>query len=242
MSIESFPSKKQSEQIMALEESKVLENYFDEIAPNYELMNSLLSLNLDKIWRQRLLNEALINQPSTILDIACGTCDILRLFLSKQANLQVFGLDLSFGMLHEGKIRDHKLNLIRGNGVKTPLPNESFDVITIAFGFRNMPNYLDFLVEAQRLLKPGGKLIILELTQPQNPILKFGNTIYLKSVLPFISSFFGRNNEAYDYLARSIQAFPNQSQVMDLFKKAQFSKYNYTLNQFGITSQFVGIK
>ncbi|MCO4782529.1 MAG: ubiquinone/menaquinone biosynthesis methyltransferase [Candidatus Cloacimonetes bacterium] len=227
---------------MALEESKVLENYFDEIAPNYELMNSLLSLNLDKIWRQRLLNEALKDKPETILDVACGTCDILRLFLSKNNSLKVFGLDLSFGMLNEGKQRDKKLNLIRGNGVKTPLPDNSFDVITIAFGFRNMPNYLDFLVEANRLLKPKGKLIILELTQPQNPILRFGNTIYLKSVLPFVSSFFGRNNEAYDYLARSIQAFPSQESVMELFQKANFSSHNYKLNQMGITTQFIGIK
>jgi demethylmenaquinone methyltransferase/2-methoxy-6-polyprenyl-1,4-benzoquinol methylase len=227
---------------MALEESKVLENYFDEIAPNYELMNSLLSLNLDKIWRQRVLNEALKDNPEKILDIACGTCDILRLFLSTNNSLKVCGLDLSFGMLHEGKRRDQSLNLIRGNGVKTPLPDKSFDVITIAFGFRNMPNYLDFLIEAHRLLKPGGKLIILELTQPQNPFLKFGNTIYLKSVLPFVSSFFGRNKEAYDYLARSIQAFPNQESVMKLFQQAKFSSQSYTLNQMGITTQFLGIK
>lgn len=227
---------------MALEESKVLENYFDEIAPNYELMNSLLSLNLDKIWRQRLLSEALKDSPETILDVACGTCDILRLFLSTNHQLKVYGLDLSFGMLHEGKKRDNNLNLIRGNGVQTPLPDNSFDVITIAFGFRNMPNYLDFLKESYRLLKPGGKLIILELTQPQNPILKLGNTVYLKSVLPFISSFFGRNNEAYDYLARSIQAFPNQESVMQLFQEAKFSNHSYKLNQMGITTQFLGIK
>lgn len=227
---------------MALEESKILENYFDEIAPNYELMNSLLSLNLDKIWRQRLLKETLKNHPIKVLDIACGTCDILRLFLSKQSGLEIFGLDLSFGMLNQGKLRDKKLNLIRGNGIHTPFSDDCFDAITIAFGFRNMPNYLDFLIEAKRILRPNGKLTILELTQPQNPLLRIGNTIYLKSVLPFISSFFGKNQEAYDYLARSIQAFPNQKEVLNLFSQAKFSKSSYSLNQFGITTQFVGIK
>ena len=231
---------------MAIEESKTLERYFDKIAPNYQFMNSVLSLNLDRHWRNSLLKQSRLKSGDRVLDIACGPGDILEV-LGESARQQGFefqsvGLDLSFGMLKQGAAQLPDANLIRGNGIQTPFKEDSFDLITIAFGFRNMPDYRVFIKEALRILSPGGRLIILELTQPKNPLLKFGNTIYLRSILPLVSSLFGRDREAYDYLQRSIEAFPPQDEVTSMMRKEGYKDSNHILLNFGITTLFIGDK
>ena len=231
---------------MALEESKVLERYFDKIAPNYQFMNKLLSLNLDLVWRERLKSRAQINEGSTILDVACGTCDILDTLSShtekNRINANFLGLDLSFGMLQTSKLNNQKYELLRGNGVQIPIRDDSVDVITISFGYRNMPDHAEFLLEAYRVLKSGGQLLILELTQPENRLLRWGNQLYLKTILPLVSSLFGRDKQAYFYLAKSIQAFPSQKNVCIDMKNSNFTDCNYQLLHGGITTLFEAYK
>ena len=156
---------------MAIEESKILEKYFDKIAPNYQFMNKLLSLNLDNGWRQNLLNRANLKQDDIVLDVACGTCDILSTLknFSEKSSIEItyIGLDLSFGMLETSMRNNVPFELIRGNGIRFPFKNDSINLITISFGYRNMPTHSQFLQEAFRVLKPGGQLLILELTQPE---------------------------------------------------------------------------
>jgi len=224
---------------MALKESKVLEKYFDTIAPGYETMNSILSLNLDRLWRARMLKKITEFGPETILDVACGTCDVLRLLEAEVKSCTVVGLDLSHGMLSVAKSSHPKFKLLRGNGVELPFPDNSFDAITIAFGFRNMPSHEQFLLEAKRVLKKNGRLFILELTQPENRFLKLLNSVYLKTVLPFVSGFFGRDKEAYQYLANSIRHFPDQKTVISIILKCGFKKASYELQTFGVTTLFV---
>lgn len=231
---------------MALEESKVLERYFDKIAPNYQFMNRLLSLNLDSIWRERLKSKVRINDGSTVLDIACGTCDVLDTLNShaekNQIKVNFVGLDLSFGMLQASKLSHQKFELLRGNGVKIPIRDNSIDLVTISFGYRNMPDHSEFLSEALRILKPGGQLLVLELTQPENRILRLGNQLYLKTVLPIVSSLFGRDRQAYLYLAKSIQAFPTQKTVCRDMEIQGFTACNYQLLHSGITTLFEAYK
>lgn len=231
---------------MAIEESKVLEKYFDKIAPNYQFMNKLLSLNLDNGWRKHLLSRTKLKQGDVVLDVACGTCDILNTLedSTKQSNLDItyIGLDLSFGMLETSKQNRVPFELIRGNGVRFPMKNDSVNLITISFGYRNMPTHGQFLDEAYRVLKPGGQLLILELTQPENPVIRFGNQIYLSTILPLVSSAFGRDKQAYDYLAESIRAFPNQKTVRSNLSEHGFNSSSYYLLNFGITTLFEAFK
>jgi demethylmenaquinone methyltransferase/2-methoxy-6-polyprenyl-1,4-benzoquinol methylase len=224
---------------MALKESKVLERYFDTIAPGYETMNSLLSLNLDQRWRQRMIQILHSYNPKTILDVACGTCDVIRVTKSRLPEAQIIGLDLSYGMLEVAKSNQPELLILRGNGVELPFPDNSFEAITIAFGFRNMPSHKSFLLEAKRVLKSGGHLCILELTQPENPFFRFCNSLYLRTVLPIVSGFFGRDKEAYEYLANSIRHFPNQKSIISLILESGFAKARYELQTFGVTTLFV---
>ena len=231
---------------MAIEESKVLEKYFDRIAPNYQFMNKLLSLNLDDSWRQKLLSRTNLKQHDIVLDVACGTCDILstleKFSISRKIKPRFIGLDLSFGMLETSKNNNVTFELIRGNGIAFPLKDDSVDLITISFGYRNMPTHSDFLREAHRVLKPGGQLLILELTQPENPIIRFGNQIYLRTILPFISNMFGRDKKAYSYLAESIRAFPNQKTVISNLNEHGFRHSSYHLLNFGVTTLFEAYK
>ncbi|MEE2923845.1 MAG: ubiquinone/menaquinone biosynthesis methyltransferase [bacterium] len=231
---------------MAIEESKILEKYFDKIAPNYQFMNKLLSLNLDNGWRQNLLNRANLKQDDIVLDVACGTCDILSTLknFSEKSNIEItyIGLDLSFGMLETSKRNNVPFELIRGNGICFPFKNDSINLITISFGYRNMPTHSQFLQEAFRVLKPGGQLLILELTQPENPVIRFGNQIYLRTILPLVSSAFGRDKQAYSYLAESIRAFPNQKIVQSDLSKHGFNPSSYHLLNFGITTLFEAFK
>lgn len=223
---------------MALKESHVLQRYFDRIAPSYELLNSLLSLNLDKLWRRSLMQECRRVNARHVLDVACGTGDVTRLLQKNLPQAQVVGLDVSHGMLAEAIKRDRGAGFVRADGVRTPFADATFDLITISFGFRNMPTHEGFLSEANRILKPGGRLLILELTQPQNPILRLGNTLYLNTVLPAISSMFGRDREAYAYLRDSILGFPDQAAVCEKILKAGFAKTDYQLLTFGVTTLF----
>lgn len=227
---------------MALKESKILERYFDRIAPNYQKMNTYMSGGLDRYWRKRLLESIQIQPEESILDVACGTCDILSMLKKHFPQNPVVGLDLSFGMLKEAHLKDPKRLLVRANGVETPFDDQSFQCITIAFGFRNMPSLQGFLEEALRLLKPGGQLRILELTRPENPIMDWGNTLYQKTVLPALSSLFGRDKEAYDYLAASIAAFPPQKEIQKMMEKAGFCSSRYVPLNFGVTTLFEGAR
>jgi demethylmenaquinone methyltransferase / 2-methoxy-6-polyprenyl-1,4-benzoquinol methylase len=227
---------------MALEESRVLETYFDQIAPNYQFMNGLLSLNLDKGWRNQLLRACPLTKGNLILDVACGTGDVTSLLKKTEPDITALGLDLSFGMLQIAKQHEPELPFLRGTGVLTPFQAESFHGLTIAFGFRNMPDHSEFLKEAHRILKPGGKLLILELTQPENPLLRSLNSKYLRTVLPLVSWFFGRNREAYKYLADSIESFPPQAMVARMLLEHGFTKSSYQLLSFGIVTLFSASK
>jgi demethylmenaquinone methyltransferase / 2-methoxy-6-polyprenyl-1,4-benzoquinol methylase len=215
---------------------------FDQIAPRYTLMNSLLSLTLDRLWRRVLVEKASVSPHEKILDIACGTGDVLELIEENYPQALVFGLDVSFGMLRQTANAQPGSSLVLADALNSPFLSGSFDLLTIAFGFRNMPDYKRFLQEALRLLKPGGRLLILELTQPERWWMRFANTLYLHSALPFWSWVFARDPQAYAYLRNSIKEFPSQPEVLEMLRDATFVKPEYKLLNLGVATIFQASK
>lgn len=201
---------------------------FDAIAKRYDILNRLLSLGQDLNWRKALVNCLPADKDIELLDLATGTADVL-ITLAKH-NAKVFrgvGVDPSAGMLAIGrkKISDQQLEqrlfLQQGSAEELTFLNDSFDVVTISFGIRNIPNLRPAFLEIFRVIKPGGTFIVLEFSKPSNPVLALGHWFYLNTVVPCVGFLFSGNFKAYQYLNKTIQTFPHGEQFCNI------------LNQFG---------
>lgn len=218
---------------------------FNDIAPRYDFLNRVLSLGIDQHWRNRLVGKLELNQDSHVLDVATGTGDVAITILKKH-NAQVTGLDVAYNMLLIAgkKTKQKKLSgfqAVLGDAQILPFQDDSFDAITISFGFRNIGCYDSALKEFYRVLKPGGRLAILEFSVPQS---KFFNSIYqfyFKLILPRIGAAFARS-DAYRYLPESVSHFPSRREINQMFLAAGFSHFSYEDLTFGISSIFLGIK
>lgn len=208
---------------------------FAEIAPRYDFLNHTLSLHVDKRWRRfviRKLSDVL--QPgATALDLCCGTAD-LSLELGSRA--PTFGLDFCHPMLRLGisKIRDTAwpVELIEGDALKVPFGDSLFDVVTIAFGLRNLDGFEAGLREIHRLLKPGGRAAVLEFSKPQFPVFRSLFQLYFTRLLPRIGNAVSGSSFAYRYLSDSVQSFPDQKGLAALMQAVGFSDVRY-YNLFG---------
>lgn len=203
-----------------------IEDMFDNIAPRYDLLNRLLSMRVDTIWRRKLVRKAVEVNPTKILDVACGTGD-LSILLAKKTSAKVDGVDLSAGMVEVGRRKiSHtglQIDLTVGDAEKLPYPTASFDVVTCAFGVRNFENLQAGIEEMKRVLKPGGLMLILEFSQSKNVLFKF----YFKHILPTVGGWISKDKRAYQYLPTSVGEFPSGEKFVSLlrqvgFKEAQF--------------------
>lgn len=217
---------------------------FDRLVARYDLVNSLLSFYQDSLWRKRVVYH-LKSVKGPILDLCCGPYT-LSLKLLKSQKSPLFALDLSFEMLHYGKIKIsnyyHRIYPLRGDGEKLPFKEESMEAITIAFGFRNLPNRREALEEFYRVLKKGGRLLILEFSMPKNFLFKTVYLFYLRYYVPFLGGILTGDKEAYDYLAKSIQEFPPQEEVDKLLCQVGFQKIKIENLTFGVVSLYHYIK
>lgn len=208
---------------------------FAEIAPRYDFLNHALSLNVDKRWRRFVIKKiADLLQPGALaLDICCGTAD---LSLELGARAPTYGVDFCHPMLQIGlrKTRDTMwpVELIEGDALNVPFPDSKFDVVTIAFGLRNLDGTEAGLREIYRLLKPGGRAAVLEFSEPQVPVFRSLFRIYFTGVLPLIGNAVSGSGFAYRYLSDSVQAFPNQKELKALMQSVGFSEVRY-YNLFG---------
>lgn len=227
---------------------------FDDISGDYDHLNHLMSMNVDKSWRRRALKHIICrgDGPLVILDIACGTGDFsvaIARKMKKSGTLgHVTGLDLSEGMI---KVMDSKIEALGlgdmvstclGDGENLPYPDGSFDRVTIAFGIRNFEDRLKGLKEMCRVLNSGGRLIVLELSVPRNPVLRWFYKLYFLHLLPAIGGAVSGNKGAYKYLPASVLDFPAPGAFMETIRKAGFGKVftkSYTL---GICRLFVAEK
>ena len=222
---------------------------FDSVAPSYDRLNHLLSLNIDKLWRKRSLREIVDGSGQQILDVACGTGDS-TIAIAKAAGpgSRVTGVDISEGMMalimrkaaHEG-VHD-RIRLQVADAESLPFPDASFHRVTCDFGIRNFEHKDLALKEFLRVLKPGGKLVILELSVPSNPFLRRCYDLYFLHVLPWIGGLVSGDKEAYRYLPASVHGFPQPETFCGMIRKTGFTGVRYKTFTFGLCRMYIGLK
>ena len=223
-------------------------NMFDQIAPYYDMLNRVLSLGIDVRWRKRAIRE-LAGQPvAHLLDVATGTAD-LALEASRQLRPQrIIGLDLSNEMLEigRGKVRrrqlDQTIELVQGDSENLPFADNTFDAITVAFGVRNFENLEQGLREMQRVLKVGGKVVILEFSKPRAFPFKQLYNFYFRNILPTIGKISSKDPKAYRYLYESVQAFPDGQDFMDILDQTGYKPKRCIPLTLGICSIYTAEK
>ena len=221
---------------------------FDSIAHRYDLLNRLLSFGFDKHWRKKALKELEGENVGHLLDVATGTGDFALNAISLGLARRVTGLDISQKMLYLARRKANKpefagkVDFREGDAENLPFENNTFDVVTVAFGVRNFENPDRGLSELLRVLKPNGKLIILELSQPKGfPIKQFYN-FYSKRVLPYVGRVISADQSAYDYLPKSVAAFPQGKAFINLLTQSGYKNIRWTNLSFGTCSLYTGIK
>ncbi len=187
---------------------------FDNIAHRYDLLNRVLSLGIDTLWRKKVVKLLAATQPKLVLDMATGTAD-LAIASSNIKGVKIKGVDLSENMLAKGRIKiiDKGLNtqieLLKGDSEKILFDDNTFDAATVAFGVRNFENLNAGIKELRRVIKPNGRLFVLEFSQPTGFPYKQIYHFYFKNILPFVGRIFSKDSSAYTYLPDSVQAFPD---------------------------------
>lgn len=224
-----------------------VEEMFDSIATRYDLLNKVLSGGIDKSWRRKTINKLIGIQPQSILDIATGTAD-LAIESMKLKPTEIIGIDISNKMLDIGR---HKImekgyqgiiRLEQADSENIPYPDNRFDAITVAFGVRNFEHLEKGLAEMYRVLKPGGKVVILEFSQPtQFPVKQFYN-FYSNYVMPRVGQLLSKERSAYEYLPASVAAFPYGKKFTSLLTKTGYRDTKAQSLTFGIASIYTGIK
>lgn len=220
---------------------------FDNISHRYDFLNHFLSLGIDKGWRRKAINYLKPYQPKMLLDVATGTGDfaIQALDLSPE---KVIGVDISEGMLSMGRKKmterklDHKIELKSGDSENLPFGDNTFDAVTVAFGVRNFENLEKGLSEIKRVLKPGGRIVVLEFSKPTSFPFKQLYGFYFKNVLPRIGSWLSKDSAAYTYLPESVDAFPYGKDFLNVLTKLGYAEVHARPLTFGISSIYTGKK
>ncbi|MCW5965569.1 MAG: bifunctional demethylmenaquinone methyltransferase/2-methoxy-6-polyprenyl-1,4-benzoquinol methylase UbiE [Bryobacterales bacterium] len=230
------------------EAARWVQGMFAQVAPKYDLLNHVLSLNIDRLWRARTVRRLLPilrNPDAKVLDLCCGTGDLL-VELERAAGRPLLGSDFCLPMLEgaSAKLRQRNLasRLFDGDGLALPLADASLDLITIAFGFRNFANYHAGLVELHRVLKPGGTLALLEFSHPPNRLIRVGYQTYSHHVLPRLGALISGSRNAYRYLPRSVQKFPPAPELVEWLRGAGFAEAEYTYMTLGVVALHLGRK
>lgn len=228
--------------------SQQVEEMFDNIAPTYDTLNHRLSWNIDKMWRNRAINTLQPYHPQRMLDIATGTGDFAILAARKLQPKQLIGADISEEMMRIGAQKVKKLGLdsvisfAKEDCLALSFPDDSFDAVTAAFGIRNFENLDQGLKEIHRVLKPGGHLSIVELTTPVTFPMKQLFKIYSNTVLPLYGRMISKDRSAYEYLTKTIEAFPQGEEMMRIFNKAGFANASFRRLTFGICTMYLAEK
>lgn len=227
-----------------------IQSLFDSIAGDYDRLNHLLSLGIDKTWRRRALKRITDgDDEKRILDIACGTGDFsIEIAKHSSPGTSVTGLDLSEGMLKVMKQKVHKAGLEdriseeQGNSEQMRFDDGTFDRVTIAFGIRNFQDREKALKEILRVLKEGGRLVILELSVPSNAVFRWFYCLYFTKILPLIGGWISGDKSAYRYLPASVLKFPGKEEWMEIMRNCGFSNVAHKAFTFGICRMYTGEK
>jgi demethylmenaquinone methyltransferase/2-methoxy-6-polyprenyl-1,4-benzoquinol methylase len=235
------------------EQSRRVREMFASIAARYDLLNHLLSGNIDKTWRRRVaqtLHTIVPLPPSVlsnarILDVACGTGD-LSFTLFESGKAQIVGIDFCRPMLQiatsKATRRGFEVPFIEGDALFLPFRDRSFEAATIAFGLRNLTGVEAGFTELLRVLKPGGKVVVLEFSKPTTPVLRSLFGIYFTKVLPILGGLISGSTSAYQYLPESVLRFPDQSELASVMKEAGFEEVTYQNLSGGIAAIHIGMR
>jgi len=228
--------------------AELVREMFDRIAPRYDLLNHVLSCNVDRTWwwrTARRFRHILARPEAQVLDICCGTGDMTGALLGRRpaGGEPVMAADFSEKMLARAreKLAGQAVRIVEADAMRMPFADGSLDLITTAFGFRNLPNYRAGLVEFLRVLKPGGEVGILDCSQPGGAVGKvFG--FYFRHVLPAIGARISGDAVAYGYLPSSVEGFPPPPAMVGLMREAGFTEVEWTPYTFGIAGLWRGKK
>lgn len=221
---------------------------FNDIAQRYDFMNRFLSAGIDQSWRRKAIEQLKEIKPKRLLDVATGTADVAIMASGLLHPVHITGIDISEGMLQIGKEKVQKagkqgsIELLKGDSEAITFENDSFDAVIVAFGVRNFQNLETGLTEIKRVLRPGGKLVVLEFSKPQLPIVRTFYNFYMKYICPQFGKMFSKNPAAYEYLDESINKFPEGKNFTEILNRVGYTRtYNKPLT-FGICSIYCGIK
>ena len=221
---------------------------FDNISHKYDFLNHFLSLGIDIRWRKKAVKQLTEIQPKLMLDIATGTGDFAIEALNKLNPDKIIGVDISEGMLSVGREKlkkkklDDKIELLSGDSENLPFEDNKFDAIIVAFGVRNFENLEKGLAEMYRVLRPGGKVVVLEFSKPKRFPFKQLYNFYFKNILPTLGKTISKDNSAYTYLPESVRSFPDGNAFTSILDKLGFNKTECKPLTLGISSIYTGIK
>jgi demethylmenaquinone methyltransferase / 2-methoxy-6-polyprenyl-1,4-benzoquinol methylase len=217
---------------------------FSGIARRYDLLNHLLSANIDKRWRRKvreLLEDTLAKPEAMVLDVACGTGD-LSIELARDSEAAVIGTDFCRPMLTVAREKSTSIPFVEGDAMNLSYGDDSFDAVTIAFGLRNLSSVEAGLGELGRVLKPGGRLVVLEFSSPVVPGFRGLFNFYFAHILPRIGGLISGERGAYEYLPDSVSKFPDQKRLASLMESKGFDEVSYTNLTGGIAAIHIGTK
>lgn len=226
--------------------AKQVKSMFTNIAGRYDLLNNVLSFGIDKVWRQEVVRLLVKEQPKHILDVATGTADLAISLKQALPDANVTGVDFVEAMLEYGREKVFKrsldLPLLQGDGQNLAFEDNSFDAVTIAYGIRNFSDRQQGLDEFFRVLKPGGKLIVLEFPPPQKNLFGQLFRAYFLGITPYIAGLISGQRNAYKYLGESVLNFPTPDVFSSMLQASGFVNIRYKLQTFGVSAIHVGDK
>jgi demethylmenaquinone methyltransferase/2-methoxy-6-polyprenyl-1,4-benzoquinol methylase len=221
---------------------------FSNVASRYDVMNDVMSVGIHRLWKDAMMDWLAPRAGQRLLDVAGGTGDISFRFLRRAGEAEAVVLDMTEQMLIEGRKRaeaeafSEQLDWITGDAMALPLPDNSFDVYTISFGIRNVTRIPDALSEAYRVLRPGGRLMVLEFSQLPNAMMQKAYDLYSFNVIPRMGQVIANDRDSYQYLVESIRNFPDQETFATMIRDAGFEQVKYRNLTMGIAALHSGWK
>lgn len=232
----------------SLNKKQQVAEMFDSIAFRYDFLNRFLSAGIDVGWRKKAISQLKAIKPKKVLDVATGTADVALMTFKMLRPEKIIGIDISEGMLELGRQKIEKLELTNsielytGDSENIHFEDNSFDAITVAFGVRNFENLEKGLKEMYRVLRPGGKLVVLEFSKPKHAAFKVIYNLYMNHIAPSFGKAFSKNENAYQYLNDSVQAFAEGETFLNIMKEAGFTNTYLKPLTLGICSIYCGSK
>ena len=225
-----------------------VQGVFTSVASKYDIMNDVMSVGIHRVWKDAMMDWLAPRPGQKLLDVAGGTGDISFRFLKRAGSGHSTVLDLTESMLVAGRQRAEaddmaeSLDWVVGDAMKLPFPDNTFDVYTISFGIRNVTRPQEALNEAYRVLRPGGRLMVLEFSQLPNPMMQKAYDLYSFNVIPRMGQLIANDRDSYQYLVESIRKFPDQDTFLSMVKKAGFENAKYRNLSLGIAALHSGWK